>query len=210
MSLKIIAGSLRGRPLQSVKGMGTRPLLGQVREALFNILQDRVEDAVVWDLFAGTGANGLEALSRGARQVVFVEKAAKPYRILEENLEALGGDVDGDFQALRGDAWQPPHLVAGGDDGSGEGGEGDGDPGEPPPSGARPDIVFFDPPYPAVGEDPAKAVHRATRIAHAMADDGVLLFHFRDGVLHDDDFDSGLATEIRVWGRSAIAFLTKA
>ena len=68
MSLKIIAGEYRGRVLRSVKGFMTRPLLGQVREALFNILGDRVVDEEDWDLFAGTGATGHEALSRGARR----------------------------------------------------------------------------------------------------------------------------------------------
>ena len=63
MSLKVIGGEFCGRNLQSVKGVGTRPLLGQVREALFNILGPWIEGKEVWDLFAGTGVSGIEALS---------------------------------------------------------------------------------------------------------------------------------------------------
>ena len=69
MSLRIIGGEYGGRNLKTVRGMGTRPLLGHVREALFNILGEQVEGAFVWDLFAGTGASGMEALSRGAEQI---------------------------------------------------------------------------------------------------------------------------------------------
>ena len=74
MSLKVIAGIYGSRVLQTVRGLGTRPLLGQVKAAVFNILMEQVPGALVWDLFAGTGASGIEALSRGARKVVFVEK----------------------------------------------------------------------------------------------------------------------------------------
>ncbi|MHC4078870.1 MAG: RsmD family RNA methyltransferase, partial [Planctomycetota bacterium] len=81
MALKVISGQFRGRNLNSVKGLGTRPLLGQVREALFNILGDSVSGKEVWDLFAGTGATGIEALSRGARRVIFVEKSNQALKV---------------------------------------------------------------------------------------------------------------------------------
>ncbi|MBM3961567.1 MAG: 16S rRNA (guanine(966)-N(2))-methyltransferase RsmD, partial [Planctomycetes bacterium] len=90
MSLKIIGGEYGGRVLKAVRGLGTRPLLGQVRGALFNILQDRVDGAYVWDLFAGTGASGIEALSRGAARVLFVEKNGKALDVLRDNLRTLG------------------------------------------------------------------------------------------------------------------------
>ena len=70
MSLKVIAGIYGSRVLKSVRGLGTRPLLGQVKESIFNILAEYVADAYVWDLFAGTGATGIEALSRGAERVL--------------------------------------------------------------------------------------------------------------------------------------------
>ena len=114
MSLKIIGGEFGGRNLQSVKGLGTRPLLGQVREALFNILGSWIEGKEVWDLFAGTGSSGIEALSRGARRVLFVEKQNQALRVLRANLDLFDPEVKARTHVLRTDAWMPvPLLVEG-------------------------------------------------------------------------------------------------
>jgi 16S rRNA (guanine966-N2)-methyltransferase len=86
--LRIIAGSLRGRVLAPVKGR-TRPTAARVREAIFNIL-GAVAEAKVLDLFAGTGALGIEALSRGAAAAVFVEDHPEALKGLRRNLESLG------------------------------------------------------------------------------------------------------------------------
>ncbi len=67
--------------------------------------------------------------------------------------------------------------------------------------------MFLDPPYSMVVEDPTRSVYRAKRIAECMNPGGVLCFHFMDGLLQEDDFDSGLSVEIRSWGTSSIAFL---
>jgi pantetheine-phosphate adenylyltransferase len=86
--VRIIAGKARGRRLSAPKGMDTRPTPDRVRESLFSILGD-LEGAAVLDLFAGTGALGLEALSRGAARVTFVEKARSALPVLEENRAAV-------------------------------------------------------------------------------------------------------------------------
>jgi 16S rRNA (guanine966-N2)-methyltransferase len=86
--LRIIAGSLRGRCLAPVKGR-IRPTADRVREAIFNILGEAVPEARVLDLFAGTGALGIEALSRGAKSAVFVEENPVALKVLRRNLEAL-------------------------------------------------------------------------------------------------------------------------
>jgi 16S rRNA (guanine966-N2)-methyltransferase len=86
--VRVIAGRLGGRPLRAPRGRATRPTSDLVREALFALLGD-VEHAVVLDLFAGTGALGIEALSRGARRAVFVEQDAGALRALRANLTAL-------------------------------------------------------------------------------------------------------------------------
>ena len=82
----IIAGSLRGKKIKSLPGLATRPLLGRIKKSLFDILGDRVINASFLDLFAGTGSVGIEALSRGARHVVFVEKEPGLARLIRENL----------------------------------------------------------------------------------------------------------------------------
>ena len=88
--LRIIGGEHRGRRLHFPDGQGLRPTADRVRETLFNWLRGGVEAARVLDLFAGSGALGLEALSRGAAGVVFVERARPAVRQLRENLRLLG------------------------------------------------------------------------------------------------------------------------
>ena len=87
--MRVIAGSLRGRPLKAPPGDATRPTGARVREALFSILADVSEQRVL-DLYAGSGALGIEALSRGASAAVFVEAARPALTCLRENLEKLG------------------------------------------------------------------------------------------------------------------------
>lgn len=82
----IIAGSLRGKKIKSLPGLATRPLLGRIKKSLFDILGDRVVDASFLDIYAGTGSVGIEALSRGARYVLFVEKETHLARLIRENL----------------------------------------------------------------------------------------------------------------------------
>jgi len=88
--LKITGGELRGRRIKAPSGLGTRPTAAKMRQALFNILGSRVTGARVADLFAGSGALGLEALSRGAAWCCFVEKSPAVARVLKANLRQLG------------------------------------------------------------------------------------------------------------------------
>ena len=86
--MRIVAGTRRGHRIVAPKGLATRPTGDRVREAAFNLIGP-VDDAVVLDLFAGSGAMGLEALSRGARRCVFVENAAAAARAIQANIEKL-------------------------------------------------------------------------------------------------------------------------
>ncbi len=88
--MRVIAGSARGIPLESVPGSGTRPISDRVKEALFDILGEAVVEARVLDLFAGTGSVGIEALSRGAQYAVFVEKAPRATATIRANLHRTG------------------------------------------------------------------------------------------------------------------------
>ena len=87
--MRIIAGSRKGHMIRAPRGLATRPTSDRVRENVFNILGGRVEDAAVLDLFAGSGAMGLEALSRGAARAVFVERDPEAVRTIERNLDRL-------------------------------------------------------------------------------------------------------------------------
>ncbi|MCR9246012.1 MAG: RsmD family RNA methyltransferase [bacterium] len=206
MSLKIIGGEFGGRALKSVRGMGTRPLLGQVREALFNILGENIEDALVWDLFAGSGATGIEALSRGARRVLFCEKNGKAIAVLEGNLQMCGEDAVDRAVVMRTDAWDPPVMHRAEFGASRD----DQDPDLPADAEVAPDVIFLDPPYSMVAEDPVKSMARARRLLDRTSEGGCVVFHFEAGVLDEDDFDGDLDLDLREWGSTAVAFLWRA
>src|SRR4051812_50211044 len=88
--MRVIAGSFRSRSLQAPPGVATRPTSDRLRETLFNVLAPRIEGARFLDLYAGSGAVGIEAMSRGAAEVVFVERAAPALKVLKANLAGLG------------------------------------------------------------------------------------------------------------------------
>lgn len=123
--MRVIAGRLGGRRLQAPAGRTTRPTSDRVREAVFAMLGS-VEDARVLDLFAGTGALGIEALSRGAWSVVFVERDADALRVLRANIAALGIDAQA-AQVRRADALQALRAASAAQE--------------------TYDLVFIDPPY---------------------------------------------------------------
>jgi len=88
--MRVIAGTHGGRVLRTLPGRALRPTLDRVRESVFAILRDEIEGARVLDLFAGTGALGIEALSRGAASALFVDDDARALAVLRKNLDALG------------------------------------------------------------------------------------------------------------------------
>jgi 16S rRNA (guanine(966)-N(2))-methyltransferase RsmD len=90
MAMRVIAGLYRSRPLSAPRGLSTRPTYDRLRETLFNVLAPRIEGAVFADLYAGSGANGIEALSRGAGRVFFVENATAALAAVRANLASLG------------------------------------------------------------------------------------------------------------------------
>src|SRR5689334_7110756 len=88
--MRIIAGLYRGRKLKQLRGLTVRPTPDRLRETLFDVLGESVRGAVFIDVFAGTGAVGIEALSRGAKQVYLIEENSASIRIMESNIELLG------------------------------------------------------------------------------------------------------------------------
>jgi len=88
--MRVISGKAKGRRLKVVPGIGTRPIMDRVKEALFSILGQRIPESSFLDLYAGTGSVGIEALSRGATCAVFVENARIAQRTIEENLASTG------------------------------------------------------------------------------------------------------------------------
>ena len=100
--MRVIGGKARGRRLKRVPGDTTRPIMDRVKESLFNIISPDLLDSRWLDMFAGTGAVGIEALSRGALSVVFLDLARQAIRTIHDNLRST--DLAGGGQALRADA----------------------------------------------------------------------------------------------------------
>lgn len=88
--IKIIAGALKGKTIKAPSGDSTRPTSSKVRESIFSIIGFHVDDSVWLDLFAGSGSVGFEAISRGAKEVTFIEKDAYAYKALVKNVDLIG------------------------------------------------------------------------------------------------------------------------
>lgn len=132
ISVRIIAGTLRSRSLQAPPGLATRPTSDRLRETLFNVLSPRIKGAAFLDLYAGSGAVGMEALSRGAAAVTFVERAPAALAVLRANLAKLGLTAGFRVQSSSVGAFLR-RLPAG----------------QKPGQTAAFDVVFLDPPYDA-------------------------------------------------------------
>jgi 16S rRNA (guanine(966)-N(2))-methyltransferase RsmD len=118
--MRVIGGEFRRRTLKSLPGMDVRPTPDRLREALFNVLAPRIEGIVFADLYAGTGAVGIEALSRGAAKAIFVEQKFAAVRAIRDNLRSL--EIEDRAEVRQGRATAMiPRIAAG--------------------------IVFLDPPY---------------------------------------------------------------
>ncbi|HEU5337023.1 MAG TPA: 16S rRNA (guanine(966)-N(2))-methyltransferase RsmD [Terriglobales bacterium] len=106
-AVRVIAGKYRSRPLRSLRGLDIRPTSDRLRETLFNVLsggdRDRLADTVWLDVYAGTGAVGIEALSRGARIAYFIEEASSAAALVRENLRSLGVESES-FEVIERDA----------------------------------------------------------------------------------------------------------
>jgi 16S rRNA (guanine966-N2)-methyltransferase len=127
--MRVIAGKYRSRRLQSMPGLDLRPTADRLRETLFDVLTagnpDALEGTVWIDLYAGTGAVGIEALSRGAGMVYFVEASARAADLVKKNLQSLG--IEAGFRVLKQDSVPALNGLSA--------------------SGVRADVVFLDPPY---------------------------------------------------------------
>src|SRR5690242_11890345 len=118
--MRVIGGEFRSRVLKTLPGLATRPTPDRLREALFNVLQMRIAGTLFVDAHAGSGAIGIEAISRGARQAVFIERSKEAAEVLKGNLRSLR--LDNRARVIRGGA-----AIYVGSQGA--------------------DIVFMDPPY---------------------------------------------------------------
>ena len=121
--MRVIAGIYKGRRLKTLEGLSVRPTSDRLRETLFNILAPRIEEARFADVCAGSGAIGIEALSRGARHVTFIESSLKAARIISDNLRNCG--IREGYRVINRDALRALKNL----------------------EKAQFDVIYFDPPY---------------------------------------------------------------
>ena len=130
--MRVIGGEFRSRTLKSLPGLDVRPTPDRLREALFNVLTPRIQDAVFVDVYAGTGAVGIEALSRGASRAIFIEHNRAAVSIIRENLRSLSLESRAEIRQGRASVIFPKLQQEPGNEGS---------------ETRLGDLVFIDPPY---------------------------------------------------------------
>jgi 16S rRNA (guanine966-N2)-methyltransferase len=174
----VIAGRLGGRRLEGPAWQGLRPTSDRLRETLFNVIAARIPGARVLDGFAGTGALGIEALSRGAAHVTFVERDRRAVALIARNLERCG--IDKGYVIMRSSV-DVPGLFA---------------------DSRRFDVILLDPPY----GDEAEVTDRVARAGAWLAHDGVLVLEHARRHTAPPAAGDLFCTRDLVSGDSALAF----
>ncbi len=181
--LRVSGGRLKGRVLRAPAGLATRPSAAKLRQALFNIIGPDIQGARVLDIFAGSGALGLEALSRGAARCLFVDQAPAAMKALKANIEALG--LSGQARALIADAARPQAAIA---------------------AAAPFDLILADPPY---GRGLAAAVMELVARQGLLAPQGLLAIEHAPGESPPPPPGWRLVSE-RSYGQSRLSFFSPA
>ena len=183
--MRIIAGQCRSRVLKAPAGMATRPTSDRLRESLFNVLAPRMEGCAFADLYAGSGAVGLEALSRGAARVVCVERAPAALKALRENMARLGVTEGMRVEAASVPAWLK--RVHGAE---------------------RFDVVFLDPPYDAEEEYERTLGALGDVTAGLLSEAGIVIAEHRRKQKLQDAY--GVLRRVRLLeqGDAALSFFT--
>jgi 16S rRNA (guanine966-N2)-methyltransferase len=185
--MRIIAGQRRGHKFDGPKGGGTRPTSDLVRESIFNILGESVEGLVAVDLFAGTGALGLEALSRGASRAIFVERNRENVALIYRNLSTLRYEDRG--RVITTDAYRWARTFEAAD--------------------SEPVVVFLDPPYREYEERPGKVRELLGHLAGRLPA-GSLIAAESSRHLDEDVLPDLPAWDVRRYGGTQVAIRTVA
>lgn len=180
--MRIVGGEFSGHRLVAPKGRGVRPTGERVKEAIFSAIQGRVQGAQVLDLFAGSGALGIEALSRGAARTVFCDSSERAVEAIRTNLERLRVP-ESRFLIIHGTADKAIRHV-------GEKGE-------------KFDIIFVDPPYESVlYEDTMMALS----LARVVAPEGIVVVEFSKRIVLSEVFGSLVERKRARYGDTCVAY----
>jgi 16S rRNA (guanine(966)-N(2))-methyltransferase RsmD len=186
VDVRIIAGSLGSRRLEAPPGLATRPTSDRLRETLFNVLAPRIEGAAFLDLYAGSGAVGMEALSRGAAQVEFVEREPAALKVLRGNLERLGIVAGFHIHAVAVGAFLRRAAEA--------------------PKRERYEVVFLDPPWDAAEEYAATLGLLGGSAAGLLGAGALVIAEHRRKQLLEDRYGLLERTRLLEQGDAALSF----
>lgn len=177
--MRIIAGKAKGRVILPPDGMQTRPTLDRVKESIFGIIQNYIPEAVVIDVFAGTGSLGLEAVSRGAKECYLVDKHPSTFQILKKNVANL--NFTKECQCLNLDAYQALEEVA--------------------RRGITFDVIFIDPPYAKEMIPPAVEMAEKLKLLNS---DGIIVTKIDSSENIYDGYGSIKISDCRKYGNTTV------
>ncbi|MCL2384116.1 MAG: 16S rRNA (guanine(966)-N(2))-methyltransferase RsmD [Oscillospiraceae bacterium] len=185
-NLRVISGKARGIKLESLEGEATRPTLDRIKESLFNIIQFELPNAIVLDLFAGSGSLGIESLSRGAKEVVFCDNSIFAIKVINSNIEKTKFAEDSEvinkdyILALKEIAKQNKKF----------------------------DIIFLDPPY---NTDFAKKALDLIIEMDLLSDDGIIIIETDDKDIEEkvETIEDIKIFNIRKYGRVLLMFIRR-
>ena len=179
--MRIISGSARGRKILSPVGIGTRPTLDRIKESIFNIIQNKVRNAVVVDMFSGTGSLGLEAASRGATQCYLIDMGDTTFDMLQKNVDNL--KFDDKCTCLKGDTYKYMQQFA--------------------DEKIVFDLIFIDPPYAKDMIPPAIEIISANRL---LRKDGLIICKIDSSEEVYEGNDTINLTDLRKYGNTTVLF----
>jgi 16S rRNA (guanine966-N2)-methyltransferase len=185
--MRIIAGTYRSRVLKAPPGLATRPSSDRLRETLFNVLAPRIAGASFLDLYAGSGAVGIEALSRGATRVAFVERAPGALHVLRANLESLNLRSAARVHAVSVGAFLRRGTTAGS-------------------KREQYEVLFLDPPYDAADEYAATLSLLGGAAAGVLAEGAILIAEHRRKERLAERFGDLARTRLLEQGDAALSF----
>jgi 16S rRNA (guanine966-N2)-methyltransferase len=198
LAMRIIAGKFRSRTLAAPPGLNTRPTSDRLRETLFNVLAPRIQGAVFLDLYAGSGALGLEALSRGAARVAFVERAPAALKVLNENLARLG--VTGEVRIHARSVSAFLRSASGSDP------KAEKNPKPANPKLEKYELVFLDPPYDETREYATTLGLLGGAAQGILAPGAVVIAEHRRKQLLDEQYGKLKRTRLLEQGDAALSF----
>ena len=187
--MKIIGGKSRGLKLYGPKNNRTRPMNSKAKEAIFNIIQNSIQDATILDLFAGTGSLGLEALSRGAKNCIFVENSSIAVDILKKNIEKA--NYKQCSKVIATNVFKTLSVL----------------------EDKNIDLIFFDPPYSYIDKPKTKndSINFLKQLITKIKTKEInIIFHYRKNAMGKELISEPLQiSDIRTYGTTEIMFIKK-